>query len=115
MGYLNGEIDHTVENDNQPVELTIHIGAGQETLKVTVWPPVGPRLINPAYPLNLGLGSAVRNNYTDLLVRITDDNPNTDDTSVKVDLTNGATSKTFELAAETPGGTVDYYITIKHT
>lgn len=115
MGYTNETINHHVQHDTQPVLLTISIGAGQETLKITVWPPNGPRQVNPTYPMDLGPGNTVRDKFTDLLVRITDDNPDHDHTSVQVDLTNGELSSIFEMDAETPGGTVDYYITINHS
>lgn len=114
MAYTNETIDHQVESDSLPVELTVGIGAGQETLRVTVWPPNGPKLVNPGNPLNLGNGESVKGQITDLLVTITDDHPDHDHTSVQIDLTNGESSSSFELDAETPGGTVDYYITINH-
>ena len=115
IAYTNETIDHLVQDDTLSVLLTVSIGAGQETLKVTVWPPNGPRQVNPTYPMDLGPGNTVRGKITDLLVRITDDNPDHDHTSVKIDLTNGEHSSIFEMEAETPGGTVDYYITINHS
>lgn len=115
MGYINGEIDHQVADGNQNVELTVSIGAGQETFRIRVKPAAADNQVNPSYPMSLGKGDAVKGKTSKVQVSVTDDHPDTDETSIKLDLTNGEVSETFEMKAETPGGTVDYYITINHS
>lgn len=114
MGFLFGNVQHEVGDDGKDVTLKIVIGDGQQLYTTVVNRVNGSTVYNES-PVSLGKGGTLRGKATTVFVSVTDSNPHTDSTSVTLILDNTATQKTFSKDADTPNGTVDYYLTIHHS
>jgi hypothetical protein len=114
MGFLFEKVRHAVNQDDQEVNLKIIIGDAQRLFRIVV-NRVDGNTVYDQDSLSLGRGGELRGKATTLFVSVTDDNPVTDSTSVTLLLDNSVLEQTFSKDADTPNGTVDYYITIHHS
>lgn len=114
MAIKKATLTHGIGSDNEQVNISVTIGDYQHLTSSVLSLPNGSYKNGPFSNFSMGLGSELRGKTSILTVMITDTNPNTNNTSITVSLTNNSISKTYSQASEVDNGTVIYILTINH-
>lgn len=114
MSIVKEDLQHPIGNDAETVSLTLAFPDHIDSYLIAIVKSDGTTDATPVFPLNLGSGGSLRGKKTAIIASVTDSSPSTDNTSMKVELTNTTVSKVYSKDADKPGGTVNYIITINH-
>jgi hypothetical protein len=99
---------------NDDVLITVKAGDAQHLAGYQLHTPDGKYHNGPFLNFRIGKGSDLKGKESKLTATITDTNPNTNFTSIVINLSNQETVKTYSESSEFDNSTVIYLITIKH-
>lgn len=105
---------HDLGEDEKEVSIKVLPGKGQTLLNSILYAPDTKPFEGTAIDQIIGSAESLRNKYTKLLLRVSNDDPNKKLTKVLITLTNSDHQREYKLMSDSKGGVAIYLLTICH-